>query len=198
MSSWSSKTTNPPSMSIWRPILLIHWPLLKKLRPLTCSVDAKKSVTSKSLALFRTTCSETGLEWHRWLNSPAPSPPKRLARQPLRWFISSLPFPGSRLVPNAYLNWFGDIGRLKMVLITCVMSLLPKIAHAFVRAMLHRSWLPCAIWSLLLFIGTALLRLLLPDALCHPILSGLSLGYLLSKPLSFPHFCTQRRCLSLL
>jgi hypothetical protein len=78
------------------------------------------------------------------------------------------------------------------------MSRLPKIDHAFVRAMLHRSWLPCAIWSLLLFIGTALLRLLLPDALCLPIPSGLSLGCLLSKPLSFSHFSPQRRCLSFL
>src|SRR5262249_4116774 len=51
---------------------------------------------------------------------------------------------------------------------------------------------------LLLFIGMALLRLLLPDGLCLAILSGLSLGCLLCKPLSFPHFSPQRRCFSFL
>lgn len=69
----------------------------------------------------------------------------------------------------------------------CVTSPLPRIAPAFAQAVLHRSWLLCAIWSLLLFTDMALLRLLPPDGPCHPILIGLSLGCSIRKLLSLVH-----------
>src|SRR6266705_2454343 len=78
----------------------------------------------------------------------------------------------------------------KMGLTTCVMSPFLKIAPAFAREMLHRSWRLCAIWSLRLFIERALLRFLRPDAPVHRIPSGLSLGCMLLKPLSFLQPCS--------
>jgi hypothetical protein len=72
--------------------------------------------------------------------------------------------PGARPVQNGCWNLCGDIGALRTLLITCVMSPFMKIVLICVAVRLHRLWLHCATWRSLLFIGKVLPRLLPPDA----------------------------------